>query len=218
MKTILKIAVLAVLVFGGSRRCSAAQVDHSVSTGQMAQELGVKISWKAYNTNEIGVELEFSPHGKLARFNQCNLEVVSDGRELMGATLLPVQQTSDKVVLAFVAGRDFVQKSSLTLIVNEYTCGYVFAMKHFVEVPPTFTFIGVPRAMSTNTFQDIDGLKRGLTVDVLRVTAGSFSGKQVEFPVRADWPSPPKAGIKCSITAGYGQHGHVMILEYHEIK
>src|SRR5262249_39848483 len=41
-----------------------------------------------------------------------------------------------------------------------------------------FTLIGVPRELSTNTFQDIDGLERGLTVDVLKVTAGSFSERQ----------------------------------------
>lgn len=235
MKAILRIAVIAVLVFCGSSRCSADQVLYSVSTAQRAQELGVKIRWKwnQNNTNEIEVALEVSPHTKLARFHQCILKVASDRRELVSATLRPVQQTNDNAVLAFTASRDFLPKSSLTLFLDDFTAGYCFAMKDFVEVPPVFTFIGVPRPLSTNTLPDI-------TVDVLRVTEGTFSGKQVEFPFRADWPWPPKAdpstagrlveladgnrialpkaGIKYSITAGYGQHDHVRILEYHEIK
>lgn len=79
------------------------------------------------------------------------------------------------------------------------------------------TFIGIPRVLSTNTFQDIDGLERGLAVDVVRVTAGNSSERQIEFPVRADQPPPLKLGVKYSITAGYGQHGRV-ILDYHEVK
>ncbi len=80
-----------------------------------------------------------------------------------------------------------------------------------------FTFIGVPRELSTNTFRDIDGLEKGLIVDVNSVTAGSFTERQIEFPVPADQPSPLKIGTKYSITAGYARHGRV-ILDYHEIK
>ena len=225
MKTMLKMTVLANLIFvlvsGGSGRCTelVPQAIHPVSTGQMAQELGVNIGWKPYNTNDIGVKLEFPPTGKLARFDGCSLEVVSDGRQLVSAPLLPSQQTSNKVVLSFMASPDFVQKSTLTLFVDEpaHSDGYRFAMKNFVKMPPTFTFIGVPQTLSTNTFQEIDGLKRKLAVDVVKVIAGSFSGKQVEFSVYAEWPRKPKLGIKYSITAGYGQHGQVLILEYHEI-
>ena len=64
-----------------------------------------------------------------------------------------------------------------------------------------FTFIGVPRALSTNTFQDVDGLERGLVVDVVRVTAGSLSERQIEFPIRAGQPSPLTPGVRYSITA-----------------
>jgi hypothetical protein len=80
-----------------------------------------------------------------------------------------------------------------------------------------FTFIGVPRVLSEETFQDLDGLERGLLVDVVRVTAGSLSERQIEFPIPADQPSPLKIGVKYSIIAGYGQHGRV-ILDYHEVK
>jgi hypothetical protein len=80
-----------------------------------------------------------------------------------------------------------------------------------------FTFIGIPRGLSQKTFQDIDGLERGLLVDVVRVTAGTFDEKQIEFPIPASQLSPLKAGVKYSITAGYNPHGRV-ILDYHEVK
>jgi hypothetical protein len=107
------------------------------------------------------------------------------------------------------------------LMCDEYAKGYIFALKDFVKMPPTFTFIGVPRAFSTNTFREFDGQKKGLIVEVLRVTAGNFSEKQVELAVPANRPllALPKAGNQYSITAGYGQQdGHLRILEYHELK
>lgn len=80
-----------------------------------------------------------------------------------------------------------------------------------------FTFIGIPRVLSAKTFQDLDGLERGLRVDVIKVVTGNFDERQIEFPIAADHPSPLKIGVKYSITAGYGQHG-LVILHYHEVK
>ncbi len=125
MKAILNIAVLAVLVFGGSSRCFADRSDHPVSE-QMAQEWGVKISWTAYNTNDIGIRFELSPRGKLARFNGCTLVVASDGRELLKAPLLLDQPTDEKVALGFLVARDFVQKSSLMIMCDEYILKVMF--------------------------------------------------------------------------------------------
>lgn len=242
MRTTFWIAILTAVFFCGSSPCSADQVIYSVSTRQLAGELGVSVGWRwnQNNTNEIGVELEVASDGKLARFHRCALKVASDRRELVSTTVVPVPQTNGNTVLAFVAGRDFVPKSSLTLFLNDFAEGYCFAMKDFVEVPPIFTFIGVPQALSTNGLREINAMKRGFIVDVLRVTEGDFRGKQIEFPFRTDWFWPPKAdpstagrlvqledgnnivlpkaGIKYSITAGYGQHGHVRILEYHAIE
>jgi hypothetical protein len=138
MKTILKMAVLAFMVIGMSSRCYALRLIHGVSTEQAAQELGVKITSEVVATNQIGVRLEFSPHGKLERFSHGELEVVSGGRELVCATLLPLQQTNDKVVLYFSADQDYVQKSTLSLIVSVdqvFAEGYSFAMKDFVKMP-----------------------------------------------------------------------------------
>jgi hypothetical protein len=221
MKTILEIAVLAVLVFGGSSRCLADQVYHPV-TRQMAQEFGANIRWRAYNTNDIEVMLEFSAEGKLARFSGCDLVVAAEHREVVRAALAPAQQTNDQVVFSFMVSRDFLEKSSLILYVPGpvYDAGYTFALKDFVKLPPTFTFVGVPRGFSTNTFREY-GLQRGMTVDVARVTAGNFGEKQVELAVPAEWPllRLPKVGNQYSITAGYKQQdGHLKILEYHEIK
>ncbi len=80
-----------------------------------------------------------------------------------------------------------------------------------------FTFVGVPKAFSKKTFRDLDGLERGLLVQVMRVTAGRLDSKQVEFPIPANQPAPLKIGVTYAITAGYGQHG-LVILESREIK
>ena len=80
-----------------------------------------------------------------------------------------------------------------------------------------FTFIGVPKVLSERTFQDVDGLERGLLVDVIAVKAGDLTERQLEFPIPADKPSPLKIGVRYLITAGYSEHGRV-ILDYHEIR
>src|SRR5512139_2279310 len=64
-----------------------------------------------------------------------------------------------------------------------------------------FTFIGIPQVLSTKTFQDLDGLERGLRVDVIKVMKGNFDERQIEFPIAADHPSPLKIGVRYSITA-----------------
>ena len=137
MKTILKIAVLAFLVIASSSRCYALRMLSGVSTQQAAQELGVKIRSETVGTNQIGVWLEFSPRGKLAHFHHGELEVASGERQLVCATLLPLQQTSDKVVLYFSADPDNIKMSTLTVIVSGASGpdpdGYSFAIKDFVK-------------------------------------------------------------------------------------
>jgi hypothetical protein len=136
MKTILKIAVLAFLLVSSSR-CYALRMTERVLTQQAAQELGVKIRSETVGINQIGVWLEFSPHGKLAHFSHGELAVASGERQLVGATLLPLQQTNDKVVLYFSADADNMKMSTLTVIVSRVSGrdpdGYSFAIKDFVK-------------------------------------------------------------------------------------
>ena len=80
-----------------------------------------------------------------------------------------------------------------------------------------FTFIGIPRTLSAQTFENVHGLERGLLVDVVQVTRGRLDALQIEFPIPADQSSPLKIGVKYLITAGDGQHGRV-ILNYYEVK
>lgn len=140
MKIMFKIAVLTFLVTGASSQCYAVQFVQGVFTEQAAQGLGVKIRSEVVGTNQVGVWLEFSPHGKLAHFSHGELEVASEGRWLVRATLLPLQQTSDKVVLYFSADGDYIQKSTLTVIVKDASGpdpdGYSFPIKKFVKMPP----------------------------------------------------------------------------------
>ena len=227
MKTIPKIAAFAVLVFGGSSRCSAVQVTHLVADAQYAQELGAMIGWEPYGTNDIKVWLEFSPHYQLARFKECDLKIVSDGPNLadensdgpmlVSTKLPPTQLTNDRVVFFFAVSREFVAKSSLRLVVGDETntAYYVFPAKAFVKAPPAFTFIGVPRTISTNSFEDVGGLKRVIKVYVL--TAGGFGLPQENVSFYANWPWPA-LGARYWISAVYEQHGQAMIFDYRQIK
>ena len=137
MKTIIKIAVLAFLVIASSSRCLALQMIDAVSTQQAAQDLGVKIRSETLGANLIGVWLKFSPQGKLAHFSHGELKVASGGQQLVCATLLPLQQTSDEVVLYFQADADNIKMSTLTVIVSGASGpdpdGYSFAIKDFVK-------------------------------------------------------------------------------------
>ena len=78
----------------------------------------MKITSAVVATNWLGVRLEFSPRGKLEYFCHGELEVVSGGRRLVYAALLPLRQTSDKVVLNPSVDLDYAQKSALSLILS----------------------------------------------------------------------------------------------------
>jgi hypothetical protein len=137
MNTILKTAVLTFLIVGLSRQCYALTMVQGVSSEQEAQELGVKITSKVVGTNLIGIRLELSPRGKLARFHHGELRVASGKRQLLGVTLLPLQQTRDKVVLYFSADADHIKMSTVTIIVSGGSGpdpdGYSFIIKDFVK-------------------------------------------------------------------------------------
>ena len=135
MKTIYKIAVLALLVIGTSNYCCAMPYIVIVPTLQEVQDLGLTIR-SDIATNQTDVWLEFSPHGKLENFTHCELEVATNGQKLVCATLLPLQQTSDKVVLHFSADADHLKMSTLTVFVtldSMYRRGYRIAVKDFVK-------------------------------------------------------------------------------------
>lgn len=78
-----------------------------------------------------------------------------------------------------------------------------------------FTFIGIPRARS----------EKGLVVDVVNVTKGSFSERQVVFEIDTDEHIPPplKIGARYSITCAFGIGGNYSwfgykITDYHEVE
>ena len=217
MRTLLNVLVLAVLVLPGASRCIAVQVTHPVSDAQKAQKLGASIGWEPSGTNDIKIWLEFSRHYHLARFKECELKIVSDGRDIVSAHVLPAKLTSDRVVFSYTVSRDYLEKSSLRLCVGDdaNTDDYIFAARDFVKASPATTFVGVPRTMSTNTFEDVGGFKRKLKVDVL--TASGFGLPQENVSFYSNWPWP-QLGSKYSITAGYGQLDELIILGYHEIK
>jgi hypothetical protein len=137
MKTLLKIGALAFLIIGSTSTSYALQLIHVVYKEKEAEELGVKITSEVVGTNLIGVRLEFSRRGELEHFHHGELEVASNGRRLVCATLLPLEQTKDKIVLYFSADPENVKMSTLTVIVSRASGaepdGYSFAIKNFVR-------------------------------------------------------------------------------------
>jgi len=111
MKTIRIVSVLAFL-FLASSTCFALIEVETVSKEQ-AKDLGVTISAKMVGTNQVGVWLEFAPKGKLQTFSSMTLEITSGERRLVSATLSPLKQTPDSVVVYFSTDPAYLRTSTL---------------------------------------------------------------------------------------------------------
>ena len=137
MKTKLNISVLVFLLFAASSQCFAARIITGVSKNRAENELGVKIKSELCADGRIGVRLEFMPLGNLERFHHAELDISSEGRRLLSATLKPLIQTETQVVLYFSADPSYVKMTTLTVIVRRKTRwdpdGYSFAIKDFVN-------------------------------------------------------------------------------------
>ena len=115
MKTFLKITVLTFLAMALSRRCFALIMITEVSSQQAAKDLGATIRTEVVGTNQVGVWLEFAPKGKLQTFSSVQLEIASGDRKLVSATLSPLKQTPDTVVIYFSTDPAYLSTSTLTL-------------------------------------------------------------------------------------------------------
>ena len=113
MKTIRIISVLALVLFA-SASCFGSILVESVSK-ERARQLGVTITTKIVATNEIGVWLEFAPKGELQTFSSATLEITSEERRLVAATLAPLKQTQDSVVVYFSTDTEHLAESTLMI-------------------------------------------------------------------------------------------------------
>lgn len=86
-----------------------------VSKEQLEKDFGATIRTETVATNQVGVWLEFKPRGKLQTFSSVQLEITSGERTLVSATLAPLKQTRDVVVVYFSTDPVYLSTSRLTL-------------------------------------------------------------------------------------------------------
>jgi hypothetical protein len=111
MKTIRIILVLAFLLVTASTSFALIQVE--TISKERAKELGATISAKMVGTNQVGVWLEFAPKGRLQNFSSVTLEITSGEQRLVSATLSPLKQTPDSVVVYFSTNPVYLATSTL---------------------------------------------------------------------------------------------------------
>ena len=114
MKTV-RIVSLLTLLFLGSSRCFALVMIEPVSKEQAAKDFGAAIRTETISTNQVGVWLEFTPKGKLQTFSFVQLEITSGERTLVSATLAPLKQTEDIVLVYFMTDQAHLSASKLTI-------------------------------------------------------------------------------------------------------
>jgi hypothetical protein len=83
MKSITALLALTLLLAVASNRCLAEMGIVEVSR-ERAKELGMEVRFTKNGPNEIWVELEFKPEGKLKDFKHVSLEIRDGGKFLLG--------------------------------------------------------------------------------------------------------------------------------------
>src|SRR5262245_23883399 len=101
---------LTLLLFAASDRCLADIGIVQVSK-EKAKELGMQVRFTDNGPDEVWVELEFKPKGKLKDFRHVSLEIRDGGKLLMGyAPLGERRPKSGSVVVGFLANRSYLDK------------------------------------------------------------------------------------------------------------
>ena len=110
-----RFASLLMLMLLATSRCFALVMIETVSREQAEKDFGASIRTEAVGTNQVGVWLEFVPKGKLRTFSSVQLEITSVERKLVSATLAPLKQTPESVVVYFSTDPAYLPGSSLTV-------------------------------------------------------------------------------------------------------
>jgi hypothetical protein len=134
MKSITALLALTLLLAVASNRCLAEMGIVEVSR-ERAKELGMEVRFTKNGPNEIWVELEFKPEGKLKDFKHVSLEIRDGGKFLLGyAPLGEKRPKSGSVVVGFLANRAYLDKVSLRVVAGHPMdlTGYELRMKEFV--------------------------------------------------------------------------------------
>ena len=125
---------LTLLLFAASNRCLAEMGIVKVSKEQ-AKELGMEVRFTDNGPNEVWVELEFKPEGKLKDFRHVSLEIRDGAKLLMGYSPLKEKRPkSGVVVVGFLANRSYLDKVTLSVVTGfpMNMTGHELRLKEFV--------------------------------------------------------------------------------------
>ena len=113
----------------------------SISKERAEKDFGATIRIQTVGTNQVGVWLEFAPKGKLQAFSSVRLEIRSAERSVVSATLAPLRQTSDTVVVYFSADPAYLPTSTLTVFYRSSGLpgydGIQFNVRDFIKHEPS---------------------------------------------------------------------------------
>ena len=86
----------------------------------------------------------------------------------------------------------------------------------------TFTFIGIPKKITTETYLTPHGEMNGLVVEIEKVIIGHYDQSSIEFGIPVPGETDLVFGEKYYMTAGWGPHGMILFsetrIENHSVK
>lgn len=135
MKTILHSLVLAIVLSAASTRCHASMDIENVSK-ERAAELGVVVRATGNGPNEVWVQLEFKPEGKLGDFSHVSLEIADGDKFLLGYTALAGKRSeTGTLTFGLLVNRAFLNKITLRIVTGHPMdqTGHDLRIKDFVD-------------------------------------------------------------------------------------
>jgi hypothetical protein len=134
MKAIRRLAILG-LLFATATPCSAMRSIGIVSKEQ-AKVMGIEIRATPAGPEAAWVELEFKPEGKLKNFHHVEIEINEGEKSLLGWCPLREERLgSGRVLVRFMAGRAFIQKIALSIVLGAAQDeAEMLSLKEFVDL------------------------------------------------------------------------------------
>jgi hypothetical protein len=127
MKTIFNISALACLLMVVPSPCFALWEIATVSK-ERAKELSMEVRSTAAGPNDVAVELEFKPEGKLKNFSRVDLRV-GKAETLVVAALKEDRSKPGRVVVSFRANRTRLDHLTLWVFVRGIRGGTIYEVR-----------------------------------------------------------------------------------------
>ena len=137
MKTWFPLMAAVVLMAFAAGPCFALMGIALVSK-ESAKEMGVEVRTQPNGPNDVWVEMEFKPEGKLKDFVHVSMEIRDGDKLLVGyAPLKEKRSDNGAVTVHFMADRAFLDKITLRIVAGPPMdrTGFDLRLKDFVEKP-----------------------------------------------------------------------------------